>query len=119
MKIWSKGEIGLTFFKYEDNGGGITLPAGRLLISGPKFSFFSKENRKIYGYELDAKGNVAGYYVNGKRVSWKAWKVEMAKYEDLKNSNFGQKSFYGMKSLVSREASRFLKGEDLSHQPKR
>jgi hypothetical protein len=105
-------EIDLFFDKY--TGQYVTLPAGRLLVSGPKFSFCPEDGQIVYGYEIGDGGNVAGYYLNGQRVSFETWRIAIATDEGLRNSNFGEKPLHGMRNLTTREASRFLEVEKSS-----
>jgi hypothetical protein len=84
------------------------LPAGELLASGQKVSFFPADGEVVLGYEIDDEGTITERYLNGQQVSVETWQTEIAKHEGLRNSNLGEKPLYGMKNLVSREASRFL-----------
>ncbi|MDR0693502.1 MAG: hypothetical protein LBF49_02955 [Puniceicoccales bacterium] len=88
--------------------GEVTLSPGQFFVSGPKTSFQPRGKQTVFGYETDDDGNIAWYYLNGEQVSFETWQIEIAKDKDLRNSNFGEKPPCGMKSLVSREASRFL-----------
>jgi hypothetical protein len=115
MSFYAGGEINLTFGKYA--GRYVKLPAGQLLASGPKISFLPENGRTVYAYETNDQGNVIGYYLNDKLVSWETWKIKIGKNEDLRNSNFGQRPLCGMENLVAREASRFLKKEGPSDLP--
>ncbi|MDR1528422.1 MAG: hypothetical protein LBS22_02435 [Puniceicoccales bacterium] len=102
-------EINLIFEKYV--GEYVILPAGELLASGPRRSFLPKGGQTVYAYEIDDRGNVTGYYLNGQRVSFGTWRIVIAKEEGLRNSNFGQKPLRGMQNLTTRVASRFLEVE--------
>ncbi|MDR0693500.1 MAG: hypothetical protein LBF49_02945 [Puniceicoccales bacterium] len=87
------------------NLGKVTLPAGELFVSGSNVSFWPKGGQKIFRYKTDGEGNVVGYYINDQEVSLEDWKVEIAKDEGLRNSNFGQESLCGETSLACRKAS--------------
>jgi hypothetical protein len=102
--LFAEGEINISFSKYSETG--VTLPAGQLFISGTKTSFCPQGEQTVYGYEIGDDGNITGRYIDGKKVSFETWNVEIAK-SVMAGSNFGQKSLQGMKSLASREVSRF------------
>ncbi|MDR0742087.1 MAG: hypothetical protein LBE98_01330 [Puniceicoccales bacterium] len=107
MSFWTEGELNFDA-KRRMNVGGVTLPGGQLLISGPKISFIPKGEGTVYAYVTDSKGNIVKHYVNGQQVPLEIWQVEMAENEGLRDSDFGQKPFYGIRSLLDRKASRFL-----------
>jgi hypothetical protein len=99
-------EVDLTFTKYA--GHEVALPAGQLLVSGPKISFLPRGGQTVYAYEIGDGGNIVDYYLNGKQVLREIWEIEMSKEKGLRNSNFGQKPLQGMQNLTTRVASRFL-----------
>ncbi|MDR2432581.1 MAG: hypothetical protein LBD34_02395 [Puniceicoccales bacterium] len=95
-----------SFAKYV--GQCVSLPAGELFVSNNIISFRPRGEQTIYGYKTNGKGNITGRFLNEQWVSWKIWKIEIARHEGLRNSNFGRKPLHGMKGLGSRNVSRFL-----------
>ncbi|MDR0693501.1 MAG: hypothetical protein LBF49_02950 [Puniceicoccales bacterium] len=107
MSFGARREINFNAEKRIDLGE-VILPGGEFLASGEKVSFRPRDEQTVFGYETNGNGNIVKHFINGKQVSLKTWNVEITKNEGLRNSNFGKKPLCGVKSLVSREASRFL-----------
>ncbi|MDR2779369.1 MAG: hypothetical protein LBB16_03765 [Puniceicoccales bacterium] len=117
MPFVSEKEINVNINSGQYNDGDVSLTQGRLLVSGPKTSFRPQNEQVVYSYETNAKGKIVKYYIDGKRLSRRAFRIQVANSSALAHSKFGRQPLHEIKSLLSREVSRFLPPEIAEEKP--